>query len=197
MFKDTRVLMPDQENRTDKNRQGARQVEVEIGFGDGDYLIRRASECPERMFIGIEKKTSLVTKVSKKAVSLNLSNIRILRSCAKDAFSDHFTTGSISRAYALFPDPWPKKKHIKYRLFSSPYLRLLNNRLLFGSEAMIVTDSEAYHQWILKQTPGTGFEVENDTIPPQFDTKFERKWVEQEFRSFFRIILRKIEHIDT
>ncbi|RDD30460.1 tRNA (guanosine(46)-N7)-methyltransferase TrmB [Prosthecochloris sp. ZM] len=197
MFIDTRDLLSEKENLTEDNLQDTREIEVEIGFGDGDYLIRRASECPEKMFIGIEKKTSLVTKVSKKAESLNLSNIRILQSCAEEAFSDHFSTASISRVYALFPDPWPKKKHIKNRLFSSPYLRLLNNRLLLGSEAMIVTDSEAYHKWILKQTPDTGFDVENDTIPPQFDTKFERKWVEQEFKSFFRIILRKIEHIDT
>ena len=189
--------MSDQKDQKDDNRRGARQIEVEIGCGDGEYLIRRASECPEKMFIGIEKKTSLVTTVSKKAASLNLSNIRVLQSCAKDAFSEYFTTASISTVYALFPDPWPKKKHSKYRLFSPSYLRLLNNRLLFGSEAMIVTDSEAYHQWILKQTPGTGFEIENAMIPPQFDTKFERKWVEQECKSFFRIILRKIEHIDT
>jgi len=197
MLIDTRDLLSDKENMTEDNQHDAREIEVEIGFGNGDYLIRRASECPEKMFIGIEKKTSLVTKVSKKAESLNLSNIRILQSCAEEAFSNHFSTASISRVYALFPDPWPKKKHIKNRLFSSPYLRLLNNRLLLGSEAMIVTDSEAYHKWILKQTPDTGFDVQNDTIPPQFDTKFERKWVEQEFKSFFRIILRKIEHIDT
>ncbi len=187
------------EGQTDLNtdkRQNTCPIEVEIGFGNGDYLIRRATECPEKLFIGIEKKTSLTTKVSKRAASLNLSNIRIIRSCAKDAFSDHFETSSISRVYALFPDPWPKKKHIKYRLFSPSYLRLLNNRLLFGGETMIVTDSKSYHEWILKQIPGRGFDVRNDTIPPQFDTKFERKWVAQEFNSFFRIILRKIEHIE-
>jgi|GEM_PF-2236456 len=48
--------MPDQQTHDLNNLLGARVTEVEIGFGDGEHLIRRASEHPERTFIGIEKK---------------------------------------------------------------------------------------------------------------------------------------------
>lgn len=185
--------MPDQEEQEQENRA----VEVEIGFGDGDYLLRRAAAYPDRTFIGIEQKTSLITGISKKAASLHIDNIQFVASSAKDAFSDHFTMCSISRVYALFPDPWPKRRHIKYRLFSANYLRLLNNRLVQRGEVMIVTDSEEYYRWILKQTPDTGFEIECGTIPPQFNTRFERKWVGQGYSGFFRILLRKIQHLDT
>ncbi|NTV97948.1 MAG: tRNA (guanine-N7)-methyltransferase [Chlorobiaceae bacterium] len=175
----------------------AKPVEVEIGFGDGDYLIRRALAHPERMFIGIEHKPSLIAGVSKKAASLHAGNIRFLQSCANDAFANYFSSCSLSRVYALFPDPWPKRKHVKYRLFSTPYLRLLNNRLMPGGEALIVTDSEDYSRWILRQSPDTGFEIEYGLVPPQFNTRFERKWVGLGFKVFFQIVLKKTKHIET
>lgn len=190
------VIIADREAWEEIHLKDAGTIEVEIGFGSGEYLIRRASEFPDRLFIGIEKKPGMITEVSKRVASRNLNNIRLLESCAKDAFTDIFPASSISRVYSLFPDPWPKRKHSKYRLFSTEYLRLLNNRLIFGCEALIVTDSEDYCNWMLKQLPDTGFEVENSTIPPQFDTRFERRWREQDLSTFFRILLKKVRHIE-
>ncbi|MCF8383609.1 MAG: tRNA (guanine-N7)-methyltransferase [Chlorobium sp.] len=203
MFMDTRtslcenpVIIADREAWEEIHLKDAGTIEVEIGFGSGEYLLRRASQYPDRLFIGIEKKPGMITEVAKRVASHNLNNIRLLESCARDAFTDLFPACSISRAYSLFPDPWPKRKHSKYRLFSTQYLRLLNNRLVSGCEALIVTDSEDYCNWMLKQLPDTGFEVENSTIPPQFDTRFERKWLKQEFSTFFRILLKKTQHIE-
>jgi tRNA (guanine-N7-)-methyltransferase len=139
----------------------------------------------------------LITGISKKAASLHIDNIQFIESSAENAFGDLFSSCSISRVYALFPDPWPKRKHLKYRLFSSSYLRLLNNRLVPEGEALIVTDSENYYQWILKQTPDTGFDVRYGMIAPQFNTRFERKWVSKGFCDFFQILLTKTQHIDT
>ncbi len=171
-------------------------IEVEIGFGDGDYLIRKARENPDTTFIGIEQKPSLITGVSKKAATMQVDNIRILQSSAKDAFCDLFAPRSLSRVYALFPDPWPKRKHIKYRLFSTDYLRLLNNRLIDEGEALIVTDSEKYAKWIVTQAVGTGFDIEYHTAPPQFNTRFERKWAGQGQNGFYQIHLKKTQHMD-
>lgn len=171
-------------------------LEVEIGFGDGEHLIRMAAEYPERTFIGIEKKSGRVAVASQRVASMQLDNVRMIQSCARDAFRDLFTACSISRIYALFPDPWPKRKHIQYRLFSGSYLRLMNNRLRMGGESLIVTDSEQYYRWILQQTADTGFDVENGTIAPRYNTRFERKWVGQHQHTFFRIQLIKARHID-
>ncbi|NTW83436.1 MAG: tRNA (guanine-N7)-methyltransferase [Chlorobiaceae bacterium] len=171
-------------------------IEVEIGFGDGDYLIRRARENPGTTFIGIEQKPSLIVGVSKKVAALQVDNIRFLQSCAKDAFCDLFTPQSLSRVYALFPDPWPKRKHIKYRLFSTDYLRMLNNRLIPDGEGLIVTDSEDYGKWIVKQALGTGFTIEHSRVPAQFNTRFERKWSEQGQNGFYQVLLKKMQHLD-
>lgn len=190
------VIIADLQAWDGNNLKNSGTIEVEIGFGSGEYLLRRASEHPERLFIGIEKKPGMITEVSKRAESRNLDNIRLIESCAEEAFNNLFPSCSIARAYSLFPDPWPKRKHNKYRLFTKAYLRLLNNRLVSGGEALIVTDSEDYYRWILKQTSDTGFELENGPIPPQFDTRFERKWIKQNVSTFYRIQLNKAEHIE-
>ncbi|MBN1279771.1 MAG: tRNA (guanine-N7)-methyltransferase [Chlorobium sp.] len=191
------VISADRETWTEEHLKDAETIEVEIGFGSGEYLIRRASEHPDRLFIGIEKKPGMVTEVSKRVASRNLDNIRLIESCAKTAFADLFPACSVSRIYSLFPDPWPKRKHSKYRLFSTEYLCLVNNRLKVGGETLIVTDSADYYHWILRQTPDAGFEIEHGPITPQFNTRFERIWLEQDFNTFFRILLKKTQQIKT
>ena len=104
------VIIADREAWEQINLKDAGTIEVEIGFGSGEYLLRRASEYPDRLFIGIEKKSGLITDVAKKVAIHNLDNIRLLDSCARNAFTCLFPACSISRAYSLFPDPWQKKK---------------------------------------------------------------------------------------
>lgn len=188
--------MLEQETHEQTSLLGEGVTEVEIGFGDGEHLIRQAIEHPDITFIGIEKKSSRAAVVATTVERKHLDNIRIVQACAHEAFRDLLPASSITRICALFPDPWPKRKHVMYRLFSSEYLRLMNNRLQHGGEALIVTDSEQYYHWILKQTTSTGFEVENGTIPPLYNTRFERKWVDRNQQSFYRILLTKNQHID-
>jgi tRNA (guanine-N7-)-methyltransferase len=190
------IADPGPDIRNQEDLVYTRPIEVEIGFGDGDYIIRRALTYPERTFIGIDHKSSLIAGVSKKAESLHVDNLQLFPSCAKEVFTNLFASCSISTIYALFPDPWPKRKHMKYRLFSSPYLRLLNNRLKLDGDVMIVTDSIDYCRWIVKQSLDTGFEVRSSIIPPQFNTRFERKWVKKGYSDFHQILLKKTRHIE-
>ena len=47
-----------------------------------------------------------------------------------------------------FPDPWPKKRHIKRRLISISFLHLLNQKILEKGKIEIITDSKAYQNHI-------------------------------------------------
>ena len=47
-----------------------------------------------------------------------------------------------------FPDPWPKKKHIKRRLISLSFLYLLNQKILGTGKIEIITDSKTYQNHI-------------------------------------------------
>jgi tRNA (guanine-N7-)-methyltransferase len=177
-------------------------LEVEIGFGQGEVLVRKALEHPQRNFVGIERHWQRIFRTMKTITrfqsrhSRALRNVRILDVDAVFALEYLFAKESIDHLYALFPCPWPKEKHARHRLFSTAFLKFLNSRLKAGAQVQIVTDLQPYQQWILQQIPETGFVSQTQEIHPRFETKFERKWRLKGQETFFEICLRKISSID-
>ena len=47
-----------------------------------------------------------------------------------------------------FPDPWPKKKHIKRRLVTKEFLIYLSDKLSDNGLIQIITDSQKYQDHI-------------------------------------------------
>lgn len=177
-------------------------LEVEIGFGQGEVLIKLAQENPDRNYVGIElhweriyKALRTIRLVQEKKGDEVLQNVAILKIDAWMAFERLFQQRSIDSMYCLFPCPWPKKSHVKNRLFSPDFLRLLNSRLKDHGFIRFVTDHKNFHDWILEQSEGLGFKISTKVIDPQFDTKFEKKWREGGQEEFYEIRFEKQEHI--
>lgn len=180
----------------------AHPLDLEIGSGLGEFLVRNAVAHPERNFVGIEQEWERVKKFLRRIEYARrdgadaAANIRVLQVDATVALERLFKPSSIDRIYCLFPCPWPKKGHIKHRLFSSRFLRLVNNRLCERGDVQIVTDFLPYRDWVLEQIDGTGFDADARTVQPRFGTKFERKWHAQGQREFHEIILKKTAHLE-
>jgi len=171
-------------------------VEVEIGFGNGEYLTRRAAASPDRDFLGIEIDWKGVIKTLGRIEARGAFNVRILHLDAKTAFERFLPPSSVHRVYSLFPLPWPKAKQVKHRLFSQSFLQTVNNRLVERGELHIVTDHEPYARWIALQAKGTGFHMELRRIPPSFDTKYERKWTAKGLDAFWELRFLKQRHME-
>ena len=178
-------------------------LDVEIGFGLGDFLVRAARENPARDYVGIECDWPRVKKTLRKIERINrlspagsgLGNIRILQVDVQVALRRLFRERSIERMFCLFPCPWPKKRHTKHRLFAREFLRLANSRLAPGGELKIVTDHRAYRQWVAEQNVKTGLNLTVRRIRPQYDTKYERKWRQAGQRTFYEMVFTKRRHI--
>jgi len=172
-------------------------VEVEIGFGMGEFLIRSAIENPDINYIGLEQHWERILKTLKsmdrhnQQSDIKIENIRILKVDARDAFHFLFKEKSIAKIYCLFPCPWPKKGHVKHRLFSSSFLSLINSRLVKGGEVQLVTDYYPFYEWVVEEIDSTVFDYQMETITPQFKTKFEYKWQEEGQQEFFQLYLQK------
>lgn len=171
------------------------RLELEIGFGNGDFLVRRAQTHPHRNFVGLELEWPSVQRALRKIAQAGRDNVRLVQIDARVALERLFEPQSLHRVYSLFPCPWPKERHAKRRLFAHSFLKLLNSRLVEGGEVLVVTDSYAYVAWILEQAPGTGLEVRWQPIPPRFGTKYERKWRQQGQEQFYELELLKREPI--
>jgi len=176
-------------------------LDVEIGFGMGEVLLRMAEQSPDRDFVGIEQHWERMCKTLRAIARKQserpgvLGNIRILKMDARVVFERLFSARSIDTIYCLFPCPWPKKGHIKHRLFANDFLRLLTITGCRTAAVKIVTDFYPYGQWVLDESRGAGFLVDNKKVSPQYGTKFERKWQEEGQREFLEIVLTKKKHI--
>lgn len=170
-------------------------LEVEIGFGNGEFLVRRAQAYPDRNYVGLELEWTSVQRGLRKLAQASVTNVRLVQADAEIALKRLFRPESLERVYALFPCPWPKERHVKYRLFSQPFLELLNSRLRPGAEVQIVTDHEPYAQWILARVPGSGFVARWHRIAPRFGTKYERKWQAKGQEQFYEIWLRQVQSV--
>ena len=188
-----------------KNIFGAdRPLRVEIGSGDGDYLLRSAQQESQSHWIGIEQEWERIKKTLRKvelargkiSAGVPLNNIRVLKVDVRLALERLFVPLSVEKFFCLFPCPWPKNRHVKHRLFSPEFLRLANSRLVDGGEIKIVTDFRPFVQWVLEQIPQTGFSWTQEITAPRFATKFERKWCSQGQQEFYELSLRKTQHVD-
>ncbi len=153
--------------------------EVEIGFGKGRYLLRRATENPERRFLGIEIAGEYQREFVGKARRRGLTNWMALRGDALFFLSAVLPPGFASAVHVYFPDPWPKAKHQKRRLFDPETVDLVLGLLAPGAKLSFATDFVEYGALvaeILATVPGLDV-TRFDAWPEGPRTNYEAKYV--------------------
>src|SRR5262245_10534795 len=93
-----------------------RRVELEIGIGKGTFLLRRAKQCPDRNFLGIEWAGEFYRFALDRMERWRMTNVRVLRTDARDFVERICPRASLSVLHIYHPDPWPKRRHNKRRL---------------------------------------------------------------------------------
>lgn len=115
-------------------------VEIEIGPGKGRFLLSEAQAHPERNFLAIEWAGRYLKVLSERLPRAQLTNVRLLPADARAVFRDWIPENSVSRVHIYYPDPWWKKRHAKYRLFSPEFLQHLERALEPGGTFHFATD---------------------------------------------------------
>ncbi len=129
---------------------------LEIGFGNGNFLIEMALRHPQHNFIGLDFYHKGIRKVVTKIEKLDIGNVRVAYGDARERIPHLFGDNEIQEIFINFPDPWPKKKHHKRRLIKADFVRQLSDRLRPGGKLHIATDFESYAEEmvdILKAEP--------------------------------------------
>ena len=126
---------------------------LEIGFGGGEHLAAQAKAHPAVGFIGCEPFVNGVARLLANIEQENLSNIRLFSDDARPLM-DCIEDSKISRAFVLFPDPWPKKRHAGRRFINPENLDNLSRILCDGAEVRVASDEMGYIRWTLKHFRG-------------------------------------------
>jgi tRNA (guanine-N7-)-methyltransferase len=128
---------------TDLFKPALYAVWLEIGFGGAEHLIAQAKANPTVGLIGCEPFEEGVIKALGGIEAHGLDNVRVHPDDARDVLR-WLPEASIDRAFVLFPDPWPKKKHQKRRLVNRQTLAALARVMKPGAELRIGTDIGDY-----------------------------------------------------
>jgi tRNA (guanine-N7-)-methyltransferase len=119
-------------------------LEVELGSGDGSFLVQYAASQPDRNFLGVERLLGRLRKIQRKASRHNLVNLRLLRIEAGYFLEYLLPHRSVSSLHIYFPDPWPKRKQQKHRLINDRFPGLAARVLLPGGTVHLRTDDRDY-----------------------------------------------------
>ncbi len=122
----------------------ARPLELDVGCGDGTFLLSMAQHFPERDFLGIERLGGRVSKICRKAARMGLTNVRVL--CLESSYALRWLLpeACASRLHLLFPDPWPKKKHAARRFIQPQNLAAIHRMIAPGGQFLFKTDHPDY-----------------------------------------------------
>lgn len=174
-----------------KARFGDRPIWLEVGFGGGEHLVHQATSNPGTVIIGAEPYINGVAMLLGKIRRTNQDNISIHPGDARDLM-DVLPDGSIEKAFLLYPDPWPKKRHHRRRFVTQEHLLPLARVLAKGAEFRVATDIPDYVRQTMEEVPKAGFEwlAENaqDWRKPWEDwisTRYEQKALREGRRPYY------------
>jgi len=167
-------------------------LNLEIGFGVGNFIVEMGIREPNENFIGIDFYHKGIRKVITRIAKYEICNARIVYGDAKEKIPLLFNPEELDRVYINFPDPWPKKRHHKRRLIKPGFIKVLAEKLTRGGEIHIATDHEAYAMEILdffEKEPSLknknelgAFRSQKEGIPK---SKYEKKFISAGERIFY------------
>jgi tRNA (guanine-N7-)-methyltransferase len=157
-------------------------VEVEFGVGKGQFLLEWAAAHPEVALIGVERVLKYMRLAAVRASRRGLSNLRLAHTTAEDLLFRCLAEGSVAAAHIYFPDPWPKKRHLKRRFFRPANVARLADVLAPRGLLRVKTDHEGYAAVIGEVLAGeprlvpVAVEAAFDGVPASnFEVKYARE----------------------
>ncbi|MGB9767496.1 MAG: tRNA (guanosine(46)-N7)-methyltransferase TrmB [Dictyoglomus sp.] len=156
---------------------------LEIGMGNGEFIVHMAKENLNANFIGIDVSKEIFRKAVSRVKRSGLKNIRLMRIEGSEFLCKFVKSETLSGVYINFPDPWHKKSHKERRLVNEPFIYLVSDRLKNEGIFIFVSDNEEYTKsvWgLLKKfdnfSPLWDHGLRRD-FPEYYKTKYARKWL--------------------
>lgn len=159
----------------------SRPLEIDLGCGDGSFLVEMARHFPGRDFLGVDRMAGRVGKTERRIRESGLSNVKVMRLESSYTAGWLLPTAGVSRLHLLCPDPWPKKRHHRHRLVNDrEFLAGLERVIEPGGEFLLKTDHGEYFTDAVASLGGCrGFEA-TDWGKDEFfhpPSGFESQWI--------------------
>lgn len=123
------------------------EIWLEIGFGGGEHLLEQLAQNPLITMIGCEPFQNGVAKLLTHLSPDDYNRVRIWHEDVRYML-EMIPPSYFTRAFILFPDPWPKKRHHQRRLITAEFMAKLWPTLQEGAFLHIASDDVSYVEQI-------------------------------------------------
>ncbi len=141
----------------------ATDVWLEIGFGGGEHMAAQAARRPDVLMLGAEPFLNGVASALRHIEAGNLANVRLSAGDARDLMAA-LPDASLGRLFVLFPDPWPKARHVKRRLIQPSFvteaarlmqpcarLRFATDWADYADQALALIGGSPHFRWLAEK----------------------------------------------
>ncbi len=170
------------------------RIELDLGCGQGGYLLSLAKLFPERLILGADVMLGRLRKLQKKIDREDINNAQLLRVHAWNLIGHYLPDQSISRIHILCPDPWPKARHRSKRLITSEFLGRLSRKLILGGILHLSTDDNQYYTFMMDAIAQLPCYLKADHCiddvihcKTDFELRFEKIGLSVHHRAFVRV----------
>lgn len=138
---------------------------MDIGCGKSRFLLEFALNHPNENILGLELRKSLVEWVQNVIEAESIPNAWVFWYSAVNGLG-FIKDSSINSIFYLFPDPWPKQRQQRRRLFSLSFLKEIHRVLKPSGSLYLATDCDyvdEYHRKILNQSELFSYKTPTET----------------------------------
>ena len=183
------------------------KVIVEIGFGNGKVTAMIAEKNINNLYIAIEVYKPGIGNLLKLIEEKKIDNIRIINHDAAEVMDKLPIISDIDGFHIFFPDPWPKRGHIKRRIINADFTQKIMDKLKAGGYIYAVTDWKDYGlqmQMVFRSFPALYSPFESfipthqqqdkytDIIPWRAQTEFEKKGLKKNHEIYESFFIKKL-----
>ncbi|MCX5742668.1 MAG: hypothetical protein NT062_09250 [Proteobacteria bacterium] len=116
-----------------------RELEIEVGCADAQFLFERAARDARAQYVGLEIREELVDLVNRQARLRGVPVLAVFCQ-AQLHMTQVFAPGTVARAFVNFPDPWFKRRHQNRRMVDAVLADAIAQVTRPDAEVFVQTD---------------------------------------------------------
>jgi tRNA (guanine-N7-)-methyltransferase len=155
------------------------RLELEVGCGDGRFLLESALRNPHTLFAGLEMKRSALRRAT--SGDDLPANAHFFEIDGRWVVSNLLPPTSVDAFHIYFPDPWWKKRHHKRRLFNKDFCRGLTRSIKEDGSVFIITDVQSQYRDMVGALAACGLVARTwqrnheDSAQSSYERKYRRQ----------------------
>lgn len=126
---------------------------LDIGCGNGRFLLSSAVRRPEMDHIGIDPLPMVIRYATRRANVRGLSNCRLAVCDGARFLSQYCAAASLTEIHVYHPQPFPDSAEQHMRLFQHEFLWQIHQALMPGGKLFVQTDNAAYWDYLQAVLP--------------------------------------------